>query len=79
MMNVELKIEGVLQHGEDGQIMFLLGQVDIDPTWVAEAFTLAELNMLQIHLSTFGAVLRSAIHKRGQMNVRARTAEKGVI
>jgi hypothetical protein len=81
MMNVELKIEGVLQHGEDvdGTVILLSAGKDIEPRKVAEEFTLAELNMLQTHLDTFGAVLQSAIHERKQMNIRARMAEKGIV
>jgi hypothetical protein len=85
MMNVKLAIDEALSLGADpaddgDEVEFnLSGGEDYDISDLAEMFTLAELNMLQTHLDTFGAVLQGAIHERTQMNIRARMTEKGII
>lgn len=78
MMNVLLKVSGT-QKREAGEVRtYGLGQIDIDPKYVAEEFTLAELNMLRTHLATFDAVLVDAMHERRQTAARARLIENGV-
>ncbi len=77
-MDVLLKISGAQKHGERAT-MYGLGQIDIDPKYVAEEFTLAELNMLRTHLATFDAVLEGAIQERNEITSHASLRAKGLI